>query len=351
MRQVASKTLVASKILIVTDAWRPQTNGVVRCLENVGAQLRGRGHAVSYLTPEGFWTFPMPTYPEIRLSLVMPMTIAEAIAREAPDHIHIATEGPLGLLARLVCLEQGLRFTTSYHTRFPEYVAARMPIPTDWTYGFLRWFHAPAEATLVPTASLQEELSARHFGHVRLWTRGVDHSGFAPGKKTEFAGLPGPHLLYVGRVSVEKNVEAFLALDVPGTKIVVGEGPARAELAEKYPDAVFLGLRTGPELAALYRSADVFVFPSRTDTFGNVLLEALASGVPVAAYPVTGPRDILTNLDAAAMDDDLATAVLRALTLDRSAARAHALTFTWERCADIFLDTLVDVRRATPLAA
>ncbi|MGV3490641.1 MAG: glycosyltransferase family 4 protein [Devosia sp.] len=339
------------KVLIVTDAWRPQTNGVVRCLEMVGQELRSRGHTVSYLTPEGFWTFPLPTYPEIRLSLVMPMTIAEAIAREAPDHIHIATEGPLGLLARMVCLEKGLRFTTSYHTRFPEYVAARMPIPTDWTYGFLRWFHQPAEATLVPTASLRDELSARHFGHVRLWTRGVDHSAFAPGAKTAFTHLPGPHLLYVGRVSVEKNVEAFLALDVPGTKIVVGDGPARAELAVKYPDAVFLGLRTGSELAELYRSADVFVFPSRTDTFGNVMLEALASGVPVAAYPVTGPRDILVDPSASAMDADLGAAVQLALTLVRDAARAHAVTFTWARCADIFLATLVPVRQAIPLAA
>ena len=342
---------VLQKVLIVTDAWRPQTNGVVRCLEAVGQELRGRGHVVSYLTPEGFWTFPMPTYPEIRLSLVMPMTIAEAMAREAPDHIHIATEGPLGLLARLVCLEQGLSFTTSYHTRFPEYVAARMPIPTDWSYAFLRWFHEPAAATLVPTASLQAELAERDFGHVRLWTRGVDHSRFTPGEKTWFADLPGPHLLYVGRISVEKNVEAFLSLDVPGTKIVVGDGPARAELAAKYPDAVFLGLRTGRELEAIYRSADVFVFPSRTDTFGNVLLEAMASGLPVAAYPVTGPRDILTDRAAGALDEDLGAAVTRALTLDGAAARAHALGFTWAHCADIFLDTLVPVRHATPLAA
>ncbi|MGC4077540.1 MAG: glycosyltransferase family 1 protein [Rubrivivax sp.] len=339
------------KILIVTDAWRPQTNGVVRCLDAVGQELMARGHNVSYLTPEGFWTFPMPTYPEIRLSLVTPMTIDKVIAREAPDHIHIATEGPLGLLARFVCLEQGLRFTTSYHTRFPEYVAARMPIPTDWTYGVLRWFHEPAAATLVPTASMQDELAARGFNHTRLWTRGVDHSRFSPGPKTAFADLPGPHLLYVGRVSVEKNVEAFLALDVPGTKIVVGDGPARAELAAKYPAVVFPGLRTGAELSELYRSADVFVFPSRTDTFGNVLLEAMASGLPVAAYPVTGPRDILTNPAAGALDDDLAAAILRALTRDRAAARAHALTFTWARCADIFLDTLVPAQRVAALAA
>ncbi|MBN9314708.1 MAG: glycosyltransferase family 1 protein [Devosia sp.] len=332
------------KVLIVTDAWRPQTNGVVRCLDAVGRELMGRGHSVSYLTPEGFWTFPMPTYPEIRLSLVTPMTIAEVIGREAPDCIHIATEGPLGLLARYICLEQGLAFTTSYHTRFPEYVAARMPIPAHWTYGFLRWFHEPAAATLVPTASMQAELAARGFAHTRLWTRGVDHARFAPGEKTEFAGLPGPHLLYVGRVSVEKNVEAFLELDVRGTRIVVGDGPARAELAAKYPDAVFLGLRTGDELSAIYRSADVFVFPSRTDTFGNVMIEALASGLPVAAYPVTGPADILTDPKCGAIDEDLAAAVTRALALDGEAARRHALSFTWASCADIFLDALVPVR-------
>jgi len=339
------------KVLIVTDAWRPQTNGVVRCLDAVGRELMNRGHEVSYLSPEGFWTFPMPTYPEIRLSLVTPMTIDRVIAREAPDHIHIATEGPLGLLARFVCLEQGLRFTSSYHTRFPEYVAARMPIPTDWTYGFLRWFHEPAAATLVPTASMQDELATRGFTHTRLWTRGVDHARFAPGEKTQFRDLPGPHLLYVGRVSVEKNVEAFLKLDVPGTRIVVGDGPARAELAARYPDVVFLGLKSGQALSELYRSADVFVFPSRTDTFGNVLIEALASGVPVAAYPVTGPRDILTDPRSGALDDDLGFAVIRALTLSREAARAHALTFSWARCTDIFLDALVPATVQRRIAA
>ena len=340
-----------SKVLIVTDAWLPQTNGVVRCLEAVGRELVRMGNEVSYLTPEGFWTFPMPTYPEIKLSIVSPPTIAAFIDREAPDHIHIATEGPLGLLARLICTEQGLAFTTSYHTRFPEYVAARAPIPVEWTYAFLRWFHGAAAATLVPTASMREELQLPSFTGLRTWTRGVDHARFSPGEKTWFAGLPGPHLLYVGRVSIEKNVEAFLALDLPGTKIVVGDGPSRAELEAKYPEAHFLGLRSGAELSAIYRSADVFVFPSRTDTFGNVMIEAMASGLPVAAYPVTGPRDVLTNPACAAMDDDLGTAVARALTLDRAAARAHALTFTWAACAEIFLDTLVPVRRAFAVAA
>ncbi len=340
-----------AKVLIVTDAWFPQTNGVVRCLESIGRELVAAGDIVHYLTPEGFWTFPLPTYPEIRLSLVTPMTVGGAIAREAPDHIHIATEGPLGLLARHVCLEQGHAFTTSYHTRFPEYVAARLPIPTDWTYAFLRWFHEAAAATLVPTASMQDELAQRNFGHLRLWTRGVDHQRFRPGPKTRFQDLPGPHLLYVGRVSVEKNVEAFLSLDVPGSKIVVGDGPARAELAQRYPEAHFLGLRTGEDLAELYRSADAFVFPSRTDTFGNVMVEALASGVPVAAFPVTGPRDVLTDPSAGALDTDLGAAIRRALTLDRGAARAHALKFNWSRCAAIFRETLVPVRGLLARAA
>jgi glycosyltransferase involved in cell wall biosynthesis len=339
------------KVLIVTDAWLPQTNGVVRCLEAVGRELTRMGEAVSFLTPEGFWTFPLPTYPEIRLSLVSPPTIAAAIDREAPDYIHIATEGPLGLLARYICAERGLRFTTSYHTRFPEYLAARVPVPTEWTYAFLRWFHGGAEATLVPTKTMMDELSVRQFTGLRLWTRGVDGSRFSPGPKATFLDLPGPHMLYVGRVSVEKNVEAFLRLDLPGSRIVVGDGPARADLEAKYPEAHFLGLRTGTELSVIYRSADVFVFPSRTDTFGNVMIEALSSGVPVAAYPVTGPLDVLTDPASGAMDDDLAVAVTRALSLSRDAARAHAETFTWARCARIFLDTLVPAEREAARAA
>jgi glycosyltransferase involved in cell wall biosynthesis len=332
-----------SRVLIVTDAWFPQVNGVVRCLEALGRELGAMGHEVDYLTPQGFWTCPLPTYPEIRLSLVTPPTIAAEIARRAPDHIHIPTEGPLGLLARFVSLEQGLGFTTSYHTRFPEYLAARLPVPTEWAYGFLRWFHAPAAATLVPTPSLTEELAGRGFGHLVTWTRGVDHQRFAPGPKTAFSALPGPHLLYVGRVSVEKNLDDFLALDVPGSKIVVGDGPARSELAARYPDVHFLGAKSGDDLAACYRSADVFVFPSRTDTFGNVILEALASGVPVAAYPVTGPADILTDPRAGAVDANLGVAVRRALMLDREGARRHAERFTWRRCAEIFEGVLVPV--------
>jgi glycosyltransferase involved in cell wall biosynthesis len=332
------------KVLIVTDAWLPQTNGVVRSLEAVGRELVAMGYEVSYLTPEGFWTFPLPTYPEIRLSVVSPQTIAGLVSREQPDHIHIATEGPLGLLVRHICVAEGLAFTTSYHTRFPEYVAARLPIPVDWTYGFLRWFHAPAAATLVPTRSMVDELSLRGFADLVEWTRGVDHQLFRPGPKSEFTDLPGPHLLYVGRVAIEKNIEAFLSLDIEGSKIVVGEGPALAELRRCYPEVHFLGFRRGEALTACYRSANVLVFPSRTDTFGNVVLEALASGTPVAAFPVTGPRDVLTDGRAGALDADLAVAVRRALTLRRDDARAHALRFSWQRCAEIFAAALVPTR-------
>ena len=329
-----------SRILIVTDAWHPQTNGVVRCLDAVGRELRGRGHDVQYLTPERFWTMPLPTYPEIRLSLTPLGAVAEQIAALVPDHVHIATEGPLGLQAKLYCTEAGLRYTTSYHTRFPEYVAARMPVPSEWSYAYLRWFHSGADATLVPTASVGRDLERQGFSNVVVWSRGVDAAAFSPGPKTEFRDLPGPHLLYVGRVAVEKNVSAFLELDVPGSKIVVGDGPQLEDLKRAHPEAVFLGMRRGAELAALYRSADVFVFPSRTDTFGNVMIEALASGVPVAALPVSGPIDVLTDPRCGAMAEDLGRAVGRALTLSREAARRFSASFTWSHCADQFFAAL-----------
>ncbi|AKR56240.1 GDP-mannose-dependent alpha-mannosyltransferase [Devosia sp. H5989] len=330
-----------TSLLIVTDAWYPQTNGVVHSLEAVGNTLKSEGYKVQYLTPERFWTVPMPTYPEIRLSLAPIGAVAEIIGRMMPDHIHIATEGPLGLQAKFFCVERGLAYTTSYHTRFPQYVSARVPVPTEWSYAYLRWFHSGAAATLVPTPSIVAELAEHQFENLRVWSRGVDTSRFHPGAKTEFAGLPGPHLLYVGRVAVEKNVEAFLRLAMPGTKIVVGDGPQLPELRQAFPEAVFLGKKHGEELAALYRSADVFVFPSRTDTFGNVVIEALASGVPVAAYPVAGPVDILTDAAAGALDEDLEAAVTRALTLSREAARQHAARFTWAAAAEQFRSALV----------
>jgi glycosyltransferase involved in cell wall biosynthesis len=334
--------LVSSRrILIVTDAWRPQINGVVRTLESISRELTADGHLVQFLTPERFWTVPVPHYPEVRLSLASGRAVARQIDNFGPDHIHIATEGPLGLQARQYCLARALHFTTSFHTRFPEYLAPT--VPEEWSYGYLRWFHAPAAQTLVPTQSVREELESRGFRHLSLWSRGVDAERFRPGAKSRFSGLPGPHLLYVGRVSAEKNVEAFLALDVPGTKIVVGDGPDGERLRRLYPEAVFAGYQHGEALGEFYRSADVLVFPSRTDTFGNVITEALASGTPVAAYPVPGPRDIL-HARAGAMDADLRLAVLQALTLDRADARQLALDFTWTASAGQFFGALVETR-------
>lgn len=337
------------KVLIVTDAWKPQTNGVVRCLESVGSELRKGRMKVVYLTPASFWTVPMPTYPEIQLALAPPWVIGDFINRHHPQHVHIATEGPLGFQARMHCEAEGIAFTTSYHTRFPEYVAARLPLPTDVptevSYACLRWFHSGAAATLVPTKSVADDLMARGFSNLVVWSRGVDPGIFRPGPKTQFLDFPGPHLLYVGRVAVEKNVEAFLRLDMPGSKIVVGDGPQREELKRKYPAAHFLGRQVGEQLTALYQSADVFVFPSKTDTFGNVMIEAMACGVPVAAYPVIGPIDVLTDLRAGAMDVDLGVAVRRALGLQRADALAHAATFTWAHCAAQFRAALVPARR------
>lgn len=334
-----------ARLLIVSDAWHPQVNGVVRSLDTVGRTLKGRGYEVFYLTPEAFWTLPLPTYPEIRVSMPSLRVIDEFISGFSPDHIHIATEGPLGLAARAHCVMRGMAFTTSYHTRFPEYVAARLPVPVAWSYGYLRWFHAAAATTMVPTVSVLKDLRRKFFRHLAIWSRGVDLDAFSPGPKAMFAGLPGPHLLYVGRVAVEKNIEAFLALDHPGTKIVVGDGPQRAALAERHPQVVFTGKLTGSALRDAYRSADVLVFPSRTDTFGNVMLEAMACGTPVAAYPVMGPVDVISGQRGGALDEDLNAAVRRALALPRSQALARAREFTWEAAADQFARQLVPVRR------
>jgi glycosyltransferase involved in cell wall biosynthesis len=336
---------MSSRLLIVTDAWRPQINGVVRTLESVGTALISSGMDVQYLTPERFWTLPVPSYPEIRISLTSLGAVSRQISAVDPDHIHIATEGPLGLLARQYCIDRRLTFTTSFHTRFPEYVAMRVPVPQDWSYGYLRWFHSAAAHTLVPTQSLRDELTARGFVRLGLWSRGVDGGRFRPGPKTQFLDLPGPHLLHVGRVAAEKNIEAFLNLDVTGTKIVVGDGPDCARLMREYPEAVFLGYRHGEELGELYRSADVLVFPSRTDTFGNVITEALSSGTPVAAYPVTGPRDVLDNSKAGALHDDLNIAVARALTLSRDDARAHGEKFIWAASAEQLRSQLEPLHR------
>ncbi len=328
------------KVLIITDAWAPQVNGVVRTLEMLGHDLRALGHEVRYATPEGRFTLPMPTYPEIRLSLFPRASLEREIRDYAPDAIHIATEGTLGLSARAICLKYGLPFTTSFHTRFPEYVHARFSfISEERVYRFLRWFHGPATAMMVATQSLKRELEGYGFKNLRIWSRGVDIERFKP---MDDARLPyeGPIFLYVGRVAVEKNIEAFLSLDLPGTKVVVGDGPARAVLERKYPQVKFVGPKTGDELTRAYAGSDVFVFPSRTDTFGLVTLEALACGTPVAAYPVQGPQDVIGDAPVGTLNQDLGEACQKALTIDRAACRAFALSRSWRACTLQFLSNL-----------
>lgn len=332
------------RIAIVTDAWWPQVNGVVRTLTQTRRELEALGHSVLMVTPEGFRTLPCPTYPDIRLSILPGRKVGRMIAQFCPDAVHIATEGPLGWAARRWCLKHGIGFTTAYHTRFPEYVWHRFRVPLSWTYAMLRRFHGLATRVMVPTDTVKRDLEQWGFRRVVLWSRGVDTEMFRPGDR---AGLddPRPIFLYVGRVAVEKDVEAFLALDLPGTKWVVGEGPQLAELRAQYPDARYGGILPQPELAKFYDAADVFVFPSRTDTFGLVLLEAMACGLPVAALPVTGPVDVLGGSAGAALDQDLRAACLKALTLSREAARAHALGFSWAACTRQFVGHL------RPLAA
>ncbi len=317
------------KIMIVTDAWEPQVNGVVRTLKNTTRELTGLGHRVELLTPLEFRTIPCPTYPEIRLSLLPRRRVHARIAEFAPEALHIATEGPLGLAARAYALRQGLPFTTAYHTRFPEYVQARFGIAPSLTYRFLRWFHGRSLAVMAPTPVVKHDLEQNGFDNVVLWTRGVDLDIFHP-MDSKVLNTARPIFLYVGRVAIEKNVEAFLKLDLPGSKWVAGEGPALAELKSRYPTVNYLGVLSQNELAKVYAAADVFVFPSRTDTFGLVLLEALACGTPVAAYPVTGPIDVLGTGSAGAMNDDLREACLDALKIDRGHARAWAERFSWQ---------------------
>lgn len=333
------------RILIVTDAWAPQVNGVVRTLQTMGRELAALGHDVRFATPERHTTLPLPTYPEIRLALYPRATLLNDVATFRPDAIHLATEGTMGLFARQICLERGLSFTTSFHTRFPDYVRARFPlIPERAVFAALKSFHASASATMVSTPSLKRELEGHGFPRLKLWTRGVDLDLFKPLPKTAFdesgLKLPRPVFLYVGRVAVEKNVEAFLALDLPGSKVVIGEGPQRAELQARYPEAHFLGAKAGEALSRLYAASDVFVFPSRTDTFGLVLLEALACGLPVAAYPVTGPADVIGGSDAGALDADLGAACRKALTISSQTARAFAQRHSWRASAEQFLANL-----------
>jgi glycosyltransferase involved in cell wall biosynthesis len=329
-----------TKILIVTDAWAPQVNGVVTTLQTVIGHLRAQGHDISVISPDLFNTVPLPVYPEIKLALFPRRKMARLIDRFAPQRIHIATEGPLGWAARAICLKNGWRFTTSYHTKFPEYAYETARIPLQLGYHVVKRFHGKSAAMMVATKTLEDDLAARGFTNAVTWTRGVDTTLYNRRRKPALK-LDKPVMVYVGRVSVEKNIEAFLDLDLPGSKLVVGGGPQLEKLKAKYPDVTFTGPKFGEELAAHYRSGDVFVFPSKTDTFGLVMLEAMACGLPVAAYPVTGPVDVLAGCKAGKMHDDLAKAVKQALKADPKAARDHALKFSWQACTKIFLSNLV----------
>jgi glycosyltransferase involved in cell wall biosynthesis len=328
------------RILVATDAWHPQVNGVVRTYERLAQEAPKLGAELSFLTPSLFRALPCPTYPDIRLALITSRTIARHVEALRPDFIHIATEGPIGLTTRGYCRKTDRPFTTSYHTRFPEYVSARLPIPESWCYAFQRRFHNSGAGMFVATPSVEDDLKERGFKRMMRWSRGVDVELFKPrdvrlfGEQTVF--------LYVGRIAVEKNIKAFLDLDLPGRKVLVGSGPQVAELERLYPDALFTGPKQGEDLAQAYASADVCVFPSLTDTFGLVLLEALASGVPVAAYRVSGPKDVLTDPACGALGSDLQAMAVQALELDRKAARAHALRYSWENSAREFIDNVLE---------
>jgi glycosyltransferase involved in cell wall biosynthesis len=325
------------RIMVVTDAWKPQVNGVVRTLQATARELQAKGHEVEFLTPLEFPTLPCPTYPDIRLSLLAGGKVRRRLSDFDPHCLHIATEGPLGMAARRGALRCGLPFTTAYHTRFPEYLRARIGVPLAWTYAFLRWFHGPSECVMAPTETVKRDLQLHGFRNVVTWSRGVDLDVFKPQYSRRLESAP-PVFLYVGRVAVEKNIEAFLELELPGSKWVAGVGPALKRIQARYPTVNYLGVLGQHELAQVYASADVFVFPSRTDTFGLVLLEAMACGLPVAAYPVTGPLDVIgSSKTAGVMHDDLRTACLEALKLRREDAAAHARKFSWQAASEQFL--------------
>ncbi len=328
------------RILLATDAWEPQVNGVVRTLSRTVAECRAMGHVVEVVQPGLFRTVPMPTYPEIRLAIGVYEPMQEMFREFEPEAVHISTEGPIGLAARRICLEWKLPFTTSYHTRFPEYVAARLPVPASAGYAYMRWFHKPSGRLMVATPTMRRELEDKGFGNISPWTRGVDTQQFRPDLPQLFPDLPRPIFLNVGRVAVEKNIEAFVELDLPGSKVVVGDGPSREALQAKYPAVLFTGAKFGEDLASAFASADVFVFPSLTDTFGLVILEAMAAGTPVAAFPAPGPIDIIPGSGAGAVNDDLRTACLEALACDRTAVRAYAERFSWRACAEEFVRNL-----------
>lgn len=327
------------KVVIATDAWHPQTNGVVRTLATTVECMRADGVDVHVISPDQFRTLPCPTYPEIRLSLFAGGAVARRLTQLEPTAVHISTEGPIGLAARRWCIRTGHEFTTAYHTQFPEYIRARAPVPLSVSYAFMRWFHGAAKRTLVATPSMRRQLEAYGFDNIATWSRGVDSDLFQPCDKS-FLSLPRPIWLYLGRVAIEKGIEDFLGLDLPGTKLVVGDGPARQSLEARFPDARFVGYKHGAELARHVAASDVFVFPSRTDTFGLVLLEAMACGLPVAAYPVTGPIDVVADGVTGILSEDLRSAALAALQLDPQACRAHALGYSWQACTRQFVSAL-----------
>ncbi len=334
------------KIIIASDAWDPQTNGVVTTLKATVETLGRLGHDVRMISPQGRLSIPAPSYPEIRLAIAPGWHIAKQIRTFRPQAIHVATEGPVGIATRRYCRRYGLPFTTSYHTRYPEYLHARWPIPMSVSYSWLRGFHAAATRTFVSSHSLKSQLAQKGFERLHIWRRGVDLTKFRPlpgAGVPELANLPRPIMAYMGRLAVEKNIESFLALDVPGTKLVIGNGPQRNVLAERYPRALFVGYRFGDELAAMLGSADVFVFPSLTDTFGLAMIEALACGVPVAAFPVPGPIDVIEQGVTGVLNRDLAVAITAALQLDRRICAERATAYTWEAATRQFLEGLAPV--------
>lgn len=355
------------KILLVTDAWHPQVNGVVRTLDKTMESLRKRGHEIEVIAPsDGYFTLPLPTYPDIRLAPFAYNDVKRRMIAFGPEAIHIATEGPLGQMAKMLCHKWAMPFTTSYHTKFPEYIKARVPfIPMSWSYRFVRGFHNAGGRTMVTTQSMVEFLDKRGFTKLAPWARGVDTVLFNPDKKAApkdvYAGLPRPIWVNVGRVAVEKNLQAFLDLDLPGSKVIVGDGPQLEELKKKYPEVTFTGAKFERDLARHFADADIFVFPSKTDTFGLVIIEAMASGLPVAAYPVSGPIDIIPESNAGSVDEDLKTACLAAQELKPQDAIAHARKYSWDAVTDVFFELLTPqyrprkrwrrVRRLTRIAS
>ena len=326
------------KLLLATDAWFPQINGVVTTLSTMVKKLESMGHTVEVISHQGYPTMALPSYEEIRIAYRLP-GIEKRIDSFAPDAIHIATEGPIGFKVRSYCNKKGLTFTTSFHTRFPEYIRERFPIPLNWTYPLVKRFHNQAANTLVPTKTIRDQLTERGFNDLEIWGRGVDTSLFNPLHRGQLR-FEGPVYLNVGRVAPEKNLPAFLELDLPGTKIVVGDGPSLDDYKRRYPNVLFPGAKKGIELAEYYAAADVFVFPSLTDTFGLVMLEANACGVPVAAFPVPGPIDVVEQGVNGCMNNNLSTAISSAVMLDRETCRDHALTKSWDTIAVQFLNAL-----------